>query len=121
MRPIDPVKHVGMVCPNCGWGRATTDIDPILDDLHDYSIILEEAVKPSAEMVKALSRITGQNYIKTRESLKNPPCVVYIGKAKTVKVVARELTSLSIRFSIQPPLPHPENSTKSTVWADDDD
>ena len=115
MHPIDPVKHVGMVCPNCGWGWATTDIDPILDDLREYSIILEEAVKPSAEMVKMLSRITGQNYIKARESLKNPPCVINTGKAKAVLFVARELTSLSIGFSIQPPLPHLESSTKSTM------
>ena len=32
MRLIDPVKDVGMICPNCGWGWATSDIDPILDD-----------------------------------------------------------------------------------------
>ena len=115
MHCIDPVRHVGMICPNCGWGWATTDFDPILDDLQDYSIILEEAVKPSAEMVKTLSRITGQNYIKARELLKNPPCVIYTGKAKAVKLVASELSSLSIGFSIQPPFSHLESSTKSTV------
>ena len=32
MLPIDQNKPVGMTCPNCGWGWATTYIEPIIED-----------------------------------------------------------------------------------------
>lgn len=32
MVPIDKKIPVGLTCPNCGWGWATTYIDPIIED-----------------------------------------------------------------------------------------
>ena len=29
MKPLSDFSPVGMTCPNCGWGWATTYIDPI--------------------------------------------------------------------------------------------
>ena len=35
MHPIDPAKPIGMICPKCGWGWATSYIDPIAEDAAD--------------------------------------------------------------------------------------
>jgi hypothetical protein len=40
MKPLSDIYPVGMTCPNCGWGWATTYIDPINLDESDYHIIL---------------------------------------------------------------------------------
>ena len=66
MCPIDPSKPVGMTCPNCGWGWATTYVDPMLDDNTIYKVSLSNGNKASKSAIKAVAKVSGKNFIQAK-------------------------------------------------------
>ena len=106
MRPIDPSKPVGMTCPNCGWGWATTYVDPMLDDNTIYKVSLSNGNKASKSAIKAVAKVSGKNFIQAKRMIENSPSDIYEGKAIQVKEILILLESLPLSYSVMPEFPY---------------
>ena len=106
MIPIDPNKPVGMTCPNCGWGWATTYSDPIFDDSTVYEIILLDDNQESADNLKAIAKITNTNVINAKKLLYNLPSCIFSGKAVEISALVRLLDEKSLKYKIEPEFPY---------------
>ena len=106
MQPIDPNLHCGMTCPQCGWGWATSPYDPLLEDETEYFVTLLAGNTKSKEVIKALSQLTGQNYLKAKKMIDDAPVNVFTGKAFQVKRFIEELDLASIQYEINPEFPN---------------
>lgn len=106
MLPIDPHKPVGMKCPKCGWGWATTYIEPIKEDSTDYTVILLADNVPSKESIKTIAGIAGINFIQAKRMIENAPTNLFVGKAVTVKEVITELDVSAINYQVEPKFPY---------------
>ena len=69
MRPLDPQKPIGMTCDKCGWGWATTYIEPILSDTTTYCLTIRKMNCPDAKALRVLANILNCNYIKANEQI----------------------------------------------------
>jgi hypothetical protein len=97
MLPIDPNHHAGMICPKCGWGWATSFIEPIAEDAVDYTVILLAENVPTKETIKTVAGIAGINYLQARRMIKTAPQKLFVGKAMSVKSVLTALEASSIK------------------------
>ena len=68
MKPLSEIYPIGMTCPNCGWGWATTYIDPINLDESDYQMILVSS-ENSFSNIKIISEIANCNYIDAKKKI----------------------------------------------------
>lgn len=109
MLPIDPNKPVGMTCPNCGWGWATTYIDPEQEDDTVYVVSLSKGNIATRAAIKAVSKITSKNFIQAKRIIENSPVDIYTGNAVEVKDVLLLLESLSLAYGITPEFPYSQN------------
>ncbi len=107
MLPIDPNKPVGMTCPNCGWGWATTYIDPEQEDDTVYIVSLSEGNVASGAAIKAVSKITNKNFVQAKRIIENSPVDIYAGNAVKVKDVLLMLEPLSLAYDVTPEFPYP--------------
>lgn len=105
MKPLSDIHPIGMTCPNCGWGWATTYIDPINIDECDYHVIVTSGDN-SLSVIKVVSDIANCNYIEAKKIIENTPAEIYIGKAVNVKAIMEQLKSAGIDFSIKPEFPY---------------
>ena len=105
MKPISESQPVGMTCPNCGWGWATTYIEPILLDENDYHIILISD-NSSLPIIKKVAAVVGCNYLQAKEMIENSPVEIYCGKAPDVKVIAADLVNSQLKIKINPAFPY---------------
>lgn len=106
MLSIDQYKPVGMKCPKCGWGWATTFIEPIKEDTTDYTVILCSDNVPSKESIKAIAGIAGINFLQAKKMIENAPTRLFVGKAVTVKEVIAILNASAISYQVEPKFPH---------------
>lgn len=107
MRPLDSQKPIGMTCDKCGWGWATTFIEPIYNDTQIYTITLNSVASITKESVKTIAEITGQNYLQTKNALENLPQMVFTGKAPEVLKICHSLKSKPFfDFKISPDFPY---------------
>lgn len=106
MSPIDPDKPVGMVCPHCGWGWATSYIEPIMADPAVYTVILRDGTPASEDAVKTVSRIAGVNFLQAKRMIENAPVTVFAGKGAAVRCALGELRAAAIRYRVDPPFPY---------------
>ena len=102
MVPTDESKPIGMNCPNCGWGWATTYIDPILEDDKEYSLIILEGNKTEKNVLKAIAKIAECNFIKAKEIIADAPFVIKKGRASEIKNDKAMLEENEIAYSIGP-------------------
>lgn len=109
MLPIDPHKPIGMKCPKCGWGWATTYIEPIKEDTTDYTIVLLANNVPSKESIKTIAGIVGKSFLQAKKMIENAPTSLFVGKAVTVKEVIATLEGSSINYQIEPNFPYCTN------------
>ncbi len=108
MLPIDPNKHVGMTCPNCGWGWATTYIDPIQEDDTVYVVYLGEGNVISKATIKTVATISNINYMQAKKMMENnPTAIIFSGNAVQVRDILLQLKSLSLTFKVEPDFPYP--------------
>ena len=107
MNPIDLKKPIGMICPNCGWGWATTYTDPEQEDNTIYVVLLSGNNVATTEAIKAVSKITNKNFVQSKTILENSPVEIYAGKAVQVKPVLLLLESLSLAHEVIPEFPYP--------------
>ena len=106
MIPIDKNIPVGMTCPNCGWGWATTYIDPIIEDNTVYRVVLQKENKASKNSLKVVSTIAKCNYVNAKDYIDNAPVEIFCGKAIEVKNLKEQLDSANISFVIVPDFPY---------------
>ena len=105
MVSISESQPIGMTCPNCGWGWATTYIEPILSDSVDYHVILESCDN-SLTSIKIVSEVANCNYIEAKKLINNVPAEVFHGQAVEVKKKKTKLEAASIDFKIEPEFPY---------------
>ena len=102
MVPIDPDKPVGMKCPECGYGWVTSHIEPKLEDVTVYSIILEQGNEPSVEAIKAVSNVANCNFIRAKAMIVGAPQKMIEGRAVDIERYAKLLDEASVKYYIEP-------------------
>jgi len=105
MIPLDSTRSVGMTCPGCGWGWATSCFEPYETDLTQYSVVIF-GNETSMQKIKTVSEITGENYLKTREMMLLSEAVVFEGKATDIFKIRDKLNLSNISFKIKPDFPY---------------
>ena len=105
MKPLSEIYPIGMTCPNCGWGWATTYIEPINLDESDYHVILT-ASDNSLTVIKTVSEVANCNYIEAKKPINNAPVEVFHGQAVEVKSIKEKLEAANIDFTIEPEFPY---------------
>lgn len=68
MMPFKEFGSIGMTCPSCGWGWATTYQDPIDLDQNKYTLNVP-AQEPCVNAVKVISSAFSINYLEARKGL----------------------------------------------------
>ena len=95
--------YIHCTCPNCGNSYATYDYtndDPIKFDENIY-FVKSVNNKTSIDVLKIVSKISGQNYIKCKELIDNND-VICSGKAIDIIDSLKELKVNNIKFEISP-------------------
>ena len=106
MHPIDQNTPYGMICPKCGWGWATTYIDPIQDDNQTYTVSLSKDNTVTIDAIKVVSRITGKIFPQARQIIEDSTVNIFAGKAVYVKNVLILLESQSLSYTVTPEFPY---------------
>lgn len=106
MLPLSEARPVGMTCPNCGWGWATTYTEPIYEDMTEYSVIVKENNPVSKEYLRTISDFLGCNFIEAKKLLEKAPTEIFSGKAYEVKKKIAPLVKIGINLSIVPDYPY---------------
>lgn len=106
MVPIDPTKPVGMECPKCGWGWATTYTEPKYEDETIYKIILEQGNAADLENVRVISKVIGCNFITAKAIIEGSTLVLAEGKAAQVEKHIDMLSQTSLRYRVEPDWPY---------------
>ena len=114
MVPIDPSQPVGMTCPNCGWGWATSFIDPIAEDTTNYKVSLSESNSTAKNVLRVIAQITGSNLIQAKRLIENAPDEIFAGKATQTIEVLRLLEDEGINFTVTPSFPYPITQSSTT-------
>ena len=105
MKPLSDIYPIGMTCPNCGWGWATTYIDSINLDESDYHVILVSNDN-SLSIIKMVSETSNCNYVEAKKLIENAPVEIFSGKAVEVKTIKEKLETANIKFRIEPEFPY---------------
>lgn len=108
MKPIDAHVPVGMECPNCGWGWATSYIDPIHCDTVDYTVKLQSGNAVTSANIKAVSKISGVNILQSKKLLESAHSIICTGKAALVIGILKILNEQGIDYIVDPPFPYIE-------------
>ena len=94
-------RTIGMKCPNCGWGWATTQFDPIDLDETIYSVKFDVIINPSKEQLKIILKMLNVNFLITAKLLKEGTAS-FNGKAIDIQSKLKELYGQDIHYSISP-------------------
>ena len=95
-----------MLCPNCGWGWATSYFDPIVTDQTEYKIILLEGNDASVEKIRAVNRVSHRNLLKSKELIADAPQVIFEGDAIEVHDKKEILEEEQVLYKIEPDYPY---------------
>jgi hypothetical protein len=75
---------MGQRCPGCGWSLATTFTPPILGDEREHVVSLLPGNDVSPNVLKAVSRLMGCNYIAAKRLILEAPLDILVGRAPGV-------------------------------------
>lgn len=92
---------LNLTCPKCGCKMATTKWEEIDLDETQYEIISVSNNNPSVDKIKVISRVTGKNFVLAKSTLEKE-LLIFNGKARDVKVIAKILDDASITYEIKP-------------------
>ena len=96
---------LNLTCPKCGCKIATTKWEDIDLDDTDYEIILNPIASPSMNQIKAISNLTGQNFLFSKNLLEIGGLLL-----KTKAVNLKEKTALlkenNIEHFVSPEFPY---------------
>ncbi len=94
-------RTIGMKCPNCGWGWATTQFDPIDLDETIYTVKFDAIENPLKEQLKVVSKILNVNFLVTAKLLKEGNAS-FNGRAIDIQNKLKEMKTRDINYSISP-------------------
>ncbi len=92
-------------CSECDWSIATSYIDPMYEDDTIYSIRIGLNKAPDKEALKAVSHITGGNFISAKNLLETPGSKLIEEKAPVIRSCLEELTAAGVIFDVSPEFP----------------
>lgn len=96
----------GMVCPNCGWGWATTYLEPIVRDMTEYQITLLEGNNTNTETIRAVNQVTHRNLLKSKQLIESAPHKIFSGDALEVHEMKEILDEEAVLYKIEPDYPY---------------
>ena len=96
---------LNLICPKCGNKIATTRWDPIDLDSTVYEITVLKGNAESTENVKLVSKIMGENYIKSKMLL-STGFLCFKGNAVEVQNKKKILDDNNIKYIINPKYPY---------------
>ena len=106
MVPIDPEKPVGMECPKCGWGWATTYIEPKYEDPTVYKIVLNRGNDDTKDNLKLVAKIMNCNLLKAKAVISETDTTLAAGKAFEIEGFIDLLVQSTIKYHIEPEWPY---------------
>lgn len=106
MVPIDPEKPVGMECPECGWGWATTYIEPKNEDPTVYKIVLNQGNDDTKDNLKLVAKIMNCNLLKAKAVISETDTILAEGKALEMEGFIDLLVQSTIKYHIEPEWPY---------------
>ncbi|MBR1986470.1 MAG: hypothetical protein IKA24_06255 [Mogibacterium sp.] len=104
--PDKPVGSIGMECPKCGWGWATTYIEPKYEDETVYKVVLDRGSDATKENIKVIASIMNCNYLRAKEVIADAGFILAEGKAAEIEESTRLLLRSSIKYYIEPEWPY---------------
>lgn len=104
--PDKPVGSIGMECPKCGWGWATTYIEPKYEDESVYKIVLDRGSDATKENIKVIASIMNCNYLRAKEVIADAGLILAEGKATEIEESTQLLLRSSIKYHIEPEWPY---------------
>ena len=96
----------GVRCSYCDYSLVTTYIEPIYKDENTYTINLEAGNTADQQTIKAISKITGENYIYAKRCLERSPIDIVKGSATEIIELKILLDLCGIKYSITPAFPY---------------
>jgi hypothetical protein len=95
----------GYTCSNCGWGLAASFFEPYETDTTRYSIVIQENEATRAA-IKAISDVSGVNFLQANKLLKMPEAIMFEGRAVEILEKKKVLVENNIYFKITPDFPY---------------
>jgi hypothetical protein len=95
----------GYICSNCGWGLATSFYEPYETDMTRYSIVIRGNEATHAA-IKAISDVSGMNFLQANKLLRMPEAIVFEGRAVEILEKKKVLLENNISFKITPDFPY---------------
>lgn len=103
---------ISIICPNCGWGWATTTHDPSMDDETEYEIWLRPGNAQSTEILRLIAGIANINLLQAKKLLSNEEPILLFkahteavavrNKVQKIQDIAKRLTEVNVLFFIVP-------------------
>lgn len=94
-----------LYCPKCGCKIATTKWENIDLDETSYELILDKIESPTTDIIKLISKISGKNFICTRNDLINGD-VSFKALAVEIREKKNIFDSKKIKYHIIPDFPY---------------
>ena len=105
MRAYQEGRTGGMLCPQCGWGWATT-ITPAIDaDETLYTVKISKPGKITNDMIKLYAKLSVTNYLQAKQALEEGNAEIS-GLATDIQKILPRLYETGLEFSITPEYPY---------------
>lgn len=104
--PIKEGSSIGIRCSYCEYSVLTSNIDPIYEDENIYTLLLDAGNICNKNIIKIISKITGENYIQVKNLIASSPVIIAKGKAIDILTIKRILDENNIKYSISPEFPY---------------
>lgn len=101
MKVVHEPGSVAWVCTHCDYSEATTESDALHNDETIYSLTLLDNDSTNLDVIKALSRFTGLNFMQVKDLINNPKEIAH-GFAYEILEKKKYLDDNGIRYHITP-------------------
>lgn len=100
------ISHIGSTqsasCAKCGWSVATSYFSPLELDDKNYVIFVKQNATPNIHQIKAISKISGDNFVEIKKKYQLEKFEVFTGRAIDVLPIKEKLEKENIAYSIVP-------------------
>ena len=104
MTPYIKGSSCGMECVNCGWGWATTYIEPIKLDDKEYTLCVFPVENPSVEIIRCIAQLFSCNFLNSKKKLQQE--IIIVDKAASIFSISSKLRQNNIPYVITPEFPY---------------